>query len=178
MRLGLGAFTFAGLLCFLAPAWGQSTIQPRRVAQLAQPQATTSLSPSSVKNGVLRKRTEQSAIAPLTIQTPASADYVLKLVNARNDMEEMLIYVRRGSSYKTKVPLGAYKIRGAFGETWYGEKHLCGADTSYFKLVQKDGKSDRFAFHRTGNRVNGYIVQLIQQVAGNLDTSTIKPEDF
>jgi hypothetical protein len=76
---------------------------------VAQPQ-TPSLSPVQVKNGILRQRKGESAIADLRIETPASANCVLKLVNVRDGKEEMLIFVRRGSSYETKVPLGTYKI--------------------------------------------------------------------
>jgi hypothetical protein len=76
-----------------------------------------------------------------------------------------------------KVPLGIYKIRGAFGPTWYGENRLFGPDTTYFKLVQKVGKNDEFTFRRIGNQVNGYV-RLIKQVAGNLETPEIQADDF
>jgi hypothetical protein len=84
----------------------------------------------------------------------------------------------RNSSFETKVPLGNYKIRGAFGPTWYGEKHLFGLVTTYFKLVQKDGKNEEFAFRRTGHEAKGYVVRLIKQVAGNLETPEIQADDF
>jgi hypothetical protein len=136
------------------------------------------LSPVEVKSSVLRRKQTRDALAPLRIETPSSPDYVLKLVNAQNGTEEMLIYVSRNSTFETKVPLGTYKIRGAFGPTWYGEKHVFGPDTTYFKFVQKDGKNDEFSFRRTGNQVNGYVVRLIKQVAGNLETPEIRADDF
>jgi hypothetical protein len=151
--------------------------------QVAQSQ-TPQLSPVPVKNGVLRQRKGESAIAGLRIETPSSADYILKLVNVRDGKEEMLIYVRRGSSFETKVPLGTYKITGAYGDRWYGEKHLFGPDgTSYVRLVQKDGKSDEFMFYRGGNRTKGYVVHgydihLTAQVSGNLETQNIREEEF
>jgi hypothetical protein len=90
----------------------------------------------------------------------------------------MLIYVARNSRFETKVPLGTYIIRGASGSVWYGERMLFGPETSYFQLMQKDGTSDQFVFRRTGNQVNGYVIQLIQQVSGNLETTGIKAEEF
>ena len=168
--------TMLSLLGFVLPAWGEGAA--RHVAQSTQPQPAPSLASVPVKSGVLRRKKGRDAIAPLRIETPISPDYVLKLINSQNGSEEMLIYVGRDSRYETKVPLGTYKIRGVFGETWYGEKHLFGPDSSYFRLVQKDGRSDEFTFRRTGNQVNGYVVRLIKRVEGNLETPTIGANDF
>jgi hypothetical protein len=166
------------------PDPGRHAPSPRdQVAQPTQPQ-TPQLSPIPVKNGVLRQRKGESAVAGLRIETPPSADYVLKLVNIRDGKEEMLIYVHRGSTFETKIPLGAYKINGAYGETWYGEKYLFGPErTSFIRLVQKDGKSDQFTFYRSGNRTKGYVVHgfdihLTQQISGNLETQNIRAEEF
>jgi hypothetical protein len=154
-----------------------------QVAQQTQPQ-TPKLSPAPVRNGVLRQRKGETAIAGLRIETPSSADYVLKLVNIRDGKEQMLIYVRRGSTFETKVPLGTYKINGAYGETWYGEKHLFGPErTSFIRLVQKDGKSDQFTFYRSSNRTKGYVIHgydihLTEQISGNLETQNIRQEEF
>jgi hypothetical protein len=133
---------------------------------------------------VLRRRKGESAVAGLKIETPSSADYVLKLVNVRDGKEEVLIYVRRASSFETRVPLGTYKIIGAYGETWYGEKHLFGPDkTTFLRLLKKDGKSDEFPFFRDGNRMKGYVIHgyhilLTQQIGGNLETQNIREEEF
>jgi hypothetical protein len=42
--------------------------------------------------------------------------------------------------------------------------------------VLKDGKNEEFTFHRTGNEAKGYVVRLIKQVAGNLETPEIQAE--
>jgi hypothetical protein len=160
------------------PAWGESLPPHIRLAQPGLAQASASLEAVPIENGILRRKKGRDAIAPLKIETPTSSDYVLKLVNVRNDAEEMLIYVRRGSLHAVKVPLGTYRIHGAFGATWYGQSHLFGPDTSYFKLVQKGSKSDTFAFYRGGNQVRGYFVKLIEQLDGNLETPKIAAADF
>jgi hypothetical protein len=82
------------------------------------------------------------------------------------------------ASESEAIPLGTYKICGAFGPTWYGEKHLFGPVTTYFKLVQTDGKNEEFTFRRTGNEAKGYVARLIKQVAGNLETPEIQADDF
>jgi hypothetical protein len=167
-----------------APDSGRRAQPPRdQVAQQAQPE-TAKLLPVQARNGVLRQRKGEGAIAGLRIETPSSADYVLKFVNIRDGKEQMLIYVRRASTFETKIPLGTYKINGAYGETWYGEKHLFGPErTSFIQLVQKDGKSDQFIFYRSGNRTKGYVIHgydihLTEQMNGNLETHKIREEEF
>jgi hypothetical protein len=128
--------SFLWLLCFVLPAWEGAAA--RNLPQLTQPTPVVSLSPVSVKSSVLRRRHGRDALAPLRIETPISPDYVLKLVNAQNGTEEMLIYVDRNSNFETKVPLGTYKIRGAFGPTWYGENRLFGPDTGSWLSVRAE----------------------------------------
>jgi hypothetical protein len=175
--LTLSCLALLTAFCLAPPAWGQTAVERSHLAQLAKSPETSSLTPVSIKNSVVRRKRGRDPIATLRIETSASADYLLKLVNAQNDSEEMVIYVSRNSKYETKVPLGTYTMRGASGTTWYGEQNLFGPDTSYFRLVRKDG-TNRFTFQRSGNQINGYIIRLIPQVAGTLETPTIRPEDF
>ncbi len=107
------------------------------------------------------------------IETPPGQDYLLKLVNVQNK-DEMVIYVSRESSYVTKVPFGTYRIHGAVGQTWYGEKHRFGPDTTtHFRLVKKDGKSDQFTFNQAEGKAHGYTIQLVR-----LETPPIKADEF
>jgi hypothetical protein len=122
--------TLLGTICLAVPAWGESLPRHDHLAQLMQPQTSSGLKAVPIENGIVRRKKGRDAIAPLKIETPASSDYVLKLVNVHNGAEEMLIYVRRSSLHALKVPLGPYRIHGAFGDVWYGEKHLFGPDTS------------------------------------------------
>jgi hypothetical protein len=177
------AFCLLTAFCLAQPAWGQTAAGQGPFAQVTKPlvppkpAAASDLTPVSVKNGIVRRKMGRDGVAPLRIETPAPEDYVLKLVNAHNGSEELLIYVGRNSQYETKVPLGTYTIHGASGTTWYGGQRLFGPGTSYFRLVQNNG-NDQFTFRRSGNQVNGYVIRLIQQIAGNLDTPRISAEDF
>src|SRR5262249_29592697 len=150
---------FVGFAVALSAAWparGEPSFPTIPAAKSAKAPAASALKPVSVKNGILRRKVGRDAIAPMRIETPTSAHYILKLVNTQNGAEEMLIYVSSNSEFETKIPLGTYTIRGAYGEIWYGEEKLFGPDTSYFRLVLQDGKTERFVFQRNGNRVNGY----------------------
>jgi len=130
------------------------------------------LTPVPIKTGVLHQM-KGRAVAPLRIETPPGQDYLLKLVNVQNK-DEMVIYVSRESSYVTKVPFGTYRIHGAVGQTWYGEKHRFGPDTTtHFRLVKKDGKSDQFTFNQAEGKAHGYTIQLVK-----LETPPIKADEF
>jgi tetratricopeptide (TPR) repeat protein len=148
-----------------------------RIALLTQPAAEPTPLPIPMASGVIRRKGGRAAPAPLKISSPSGADYVVKIVNVHDGAEEMLIYLRAGSTYQVQVPYGTYKLRGAFGPTWYGEKHLFGKNTAYFKLELKAG-SDEFKFFRDGNVAKGHYIQLIKQVGGNLETTTISAKDF
>lgn len=84
----------------------------------------------------------------------------------------MTIFVRSGSTVKVEVPLGAYELRYASGETWYGYQYRFGQDTAY-------SKADKiFDFHHTGSQIHGYTVTLYKVPHGNLHTSTINANQF
>ena len=48
--------------------------------------------------------------------------------------DQIMIYIRGGDPFTTKVPLGSYYVRAASGNTWYGEDDLFGPNTAFFKL--------------------------------------------
>jgi len=136
-----------------------------------------SLKPVAVQTGVIRRKKARGAIAPLRITTPSGDNYVVKLVDATTNAEEMLIYIEAGRTYETKVPLGTYRIRGASGSTWYGVGDLFGPSTSFFELRGKDA-DNTFAFVRVGNQLTGRQITLVKQVGGNLETNVIGKERF
>lgn len=72
------------------------------------------------------------------------------------------------------VPLGSYRMRYAAGETWRGETHLFGPG----ELTSYNASESVFTFEGSGGFVNGYTVELIRQVGGNMDTRRISPSQF
>jgi tetratricopeptide (TPR) repeat protein len=117
--------------------WQSEQIAHERIVQLTQPQAPRIPIPRFTLNSVLRVKGQP--LAPLTIHTPEGWDYLLKLVNEQTGKEDMLIFVRSNSTFKTKAPLGTYRVVGAQGPVWYGEPHYFGEKTRYFKLRMRAG---------------------------------------
>lgn len=158
--------------------WQAEQIARERIAQLTQVGVERLPLPKFMNNGVLRARKGQQALAPFKIETPSGSDFLVKLINIKDGAEEILLFVRADSSLQVNIPFGAYKIRGASGATWYGEPHLFGKKTRYFRLVGKNDKDDTFKFARDGNIARGHVVRLIKQKDGNLETPSISPEEF
>jgi hypothetical protein len=113
----------------------------------------------SPPTSTIAKSRRKNAIAPLTIESEAGTNYLVKLVNAADENDQIMVYVKGGESYSTKVPLGSYRIRAASGNTWYGRSELFGPDTEFFRLRGKKGSSIEetplFQFKREGNKILG-----------------------
>ncbi|MEQ1658682.1 MAG: hypothetical protein ABL896_07885 [Hylemonella sp.] len=127
------------------------------------------------KQGVHRVFTEKERIAPFQIATPVGEEsYYVKLVDVTNGKTVMTMFVRGGQTWETKVPLGSFKVKYATGMKWYGPQpeRLFGPQT---RVNEADSV---FHFRVEGNRVNGYTIQLIKQVGGNLKTRPIGRNDF
>jgi len=120
-----------------------------------------------VKNFILSE-----SIAPLTIQTSAGANYLVKIVDYYSKSEVMTVFVRGGDTARVKVPLGEYEIKYASGKEWYGYQHLFGDKTSYSKA------DSLFKFENTGYQITGYTITLFRVSNGNLRTSYINQSEF
>jgi hypothetical protein len=123
-------------------------------------------------NGKEQKFVNDKSIAPLTIETSAGANYLVKIVDYYSKSNVMTIFIKGGNTIRTKVPLGTFEIRYASGEQWYGYKHLFGNDTSYSKA------DESFDFRNTGYQITGYTLTLYRVSNGNLRTSHMNPSEF
>jgi hypothetical protein len=124
------------------------------------------------KSGTIRIAGNAKGVAPFEIMSPAGDNYYIKLVDARTDETEVVVFVRGGQRTEVLVPVGTYEMRYASGETWYGETYLFGPDTLYTKA------SSDFSFVREPGGYSGFTVTLYKVADGNLRTAVIKPEDF
>jgi hypothetical protein len=158
------------------------------VARLTQQRTAGSLTESRVPTGsetkiasqspptsMLEKSHRKNAIASLIIETEPGADYLIKLVNAANEKDQIVIYVKGGETYSTKVPLGGYRIRAATGETWYGRNDLFGPDTHFFRLR---GESPVFYFRQAGRTIHGMKLRLGKVIGGNMEEEKISRSEF
>lgn len=127
--------------------------------------------PVSITHGVVEKN-YRGGVAPLAIKTSAGINYFIKVVNANTQQTALTAYIIGGKPLEIQVPLGAYEIRYASGNTWYGSQYLFGPETRY-------SKADKiFNFQLNGNRYSGYTIELISRINGNLGTSSINSNAF
>ncbi len=118
--------------------------------------------------GIMERKLKKGN-APLEIKTSLSTgNYFLKINNIKTGKTIIKAFIRSGEILSTTLPTGEYEIKYANGENWYGEIDLFGPDTVYSKV------SETFLF----DGYNGYTVELIKQVGGNLQTESINANTF
>lgn len=119
---------------------------------------------------------DDSRIAPFSIETIGTDDYYIKLVDVGNlggEIGGIEFYIRGGDTVDIDVPLGIYQLRYASGSSWYGVDHLFGDRTSYYKA------DDFFDCCEDDDcMVSGWSVELYLQDNGNLKTEEISPLEF
>ena len=144
---------------------------------VANPMALSLALPS---NGVLHAKKQSGQLAPFTVVATASdQNYVIKLVNEDTRKKEITLFVRAGSRYEGKAPLGKYRIVGARGLLWFGEKDYFGDETEFFKVVKKDeGEIVTFYVDKAKNIVHGGTLTLKGVVDGNVVTPRIDRTEF
>lgn len=107
--------------------------------------------------------------SPLKIKTNAGSHYWIKIVNAYNEKDELVSYfIRGGETLDVNLPMGEYIVKYAYGDTWYGKENLFGEETKYSKA------DEVLEFYYN----QGYVIELIQQINGNLHTTAIDESQF
>jgi hypothetical protein len=133
----------------------------------------------SPPTSTIAKSRRKNAIAPLTIGSEAGTNYLVKLVNVADEKDQIMIFVKGGESYSTKVPLGSYRIRAASGSTWYGRNDLFGPETQFFRLrSKKDDESSVFKFTQQSNKILGMTISFKKVFQGNMEQEKISRIEF
>jgi hypothetical protein len=65
----------------------------------------STLKPIPISTGIIREKRRHHGIAPLRIEAPIGAEYVLKLVNAETNSDELMIYIDGELTTKQKFLL-------------------------------------------------------------------------
>lgn len=113
-----------------------------------------------------------NGVAPLSIKVSEGSHYWVKIENALTGDELASYFIRSGETLNIEIPIGSYEVKYASGKQWYGEGELFGKNTSYAKADEiLDFKFDGYSY-------NGYSIELIQQVNGNLETTSISEGQF
>lgn len=110
-------------------------------------------------------------IDPIIFKTDGS-DYEIETSKKLADISKFKFYVRGGSSFDLKVPLGLYEIYYATGNNWFGEDNLFGPETIYHKC------GDTFQFSEDIDGYSGWTLTLYPVPNGNLETEIINESDF
>lgn len=113
-----------------------------------------------------------NGVAPLRIKVSEGSHYWVKIENALTGDELASYFIRAGETLNIEVPIGSYEVKYASGKQWYGESELFGTNTSYAKA------DEILNFRFDGYSYNGYSIELIQQVNGNLETTSISEGEF
>jgi hypothetical protein len=145
-------------------------------AQTAAPFAQARLPQAMARPlpGILSNQTGRVPQAPLEIISSAGQDYFVKLVDAATGQDAVTAYVYGGQRIEIEIPLGKYRMRYASGSTWRGAAHLFGPGD----LTRYSEADELFDFKISGSFVNGYTVELILQVGGNLEMRDINASQF
>jgi hypothetical protein len=159
-----------------APA--AATADPRSAKRRdAEPRAG-----SRPPTGVVERSRKKNAIATLELETPAGSDYLVKIVNVVDSQDQIVIYIRGGETYSTKVPLGRYYARAAIGKTWYGKKELFGPDTIFFRFIEASPTAAEclkvFQFNVQGRQITGIRIVFQESLLGNMQQESISRDDF
>lgn len=148
-------------------------IPPQQAAQFIPTPPQALPPPVAVTQGDQEMWTQAPRVAPFTVKTPEGGNsYYLKLVDANTNQPVMSLFVYPAQEYHTTVPLGAYKLRYAYGPVWYGTEQLFGPKITFMEA------NSVFNFTQEGQHLKGHIVSLIRQPMGNLPTQEIPRQAF
>jgi hypothetical protein len=149
-----------------------SSSSSRQIPSTAQKPIFTEPEQVLPSHGKITWNSDGEPVAPLEIRSSMGSHYVVKLSDYYSGRAVLSVFVHGGSTVHLDVPLGTYRIKYASGEHWYGPTHLFGPETAYSKA------DSSFDFRVTGNQVSGYTLTLYKVVDGNLQTTTISPNEF
>ena len=100
---------------------------PNNKPSNSKPQLTPATEPRS---GAILTGKEYYDGSEITIRASGGDSYVVKLKTA-SGITRLSFYVRAGDTVTVGVPSEYLYVYFASGDTWYGEEHLFGEDTSY-----------------------------------------------
>ena len=153
------------------PALPDESAAPGPAMSAAAPEILPAIVP--ITQGVQGIFVDGKALAPFAIQAPPGpVNYYMKLEDAVTGKLVMALFVHGGQGFRTKVPLGSYKILYATGTTWYGSRYLFGARTRQYTWDKT------FEFTRTAEGYAGVRIELGKRANGNLAPLPIAAGDF
>lgn len=118
--------------------------------------------------GVLDYYGLDERLAPFGIYTDQSTgNFFIKIVEPGMQEPLLTAFIQAGDHLEFDVPLGDYELRYAVGQEWYGEEHLFGPNTYYYRA------DEIFNFTEDDDGYSGWTVELYEQIDGNMSTEEI-----
>lgn len=99
------------------------------------------------------------------IATTSSMNYLVKLEDWKSGSSVLTVFVRRGDEVTVKVPIGIYRAKYAYGNSWHGPHELFGGETMIARVTLP------LPFTSEPNQVIGKVINLSPSIAGNLPIS-------
>lgn len=127
------------------------------------------------ETGLLSKSFSGQGFAPLEVVAGLGADYYIKVVDTRTKSVVASIYLRGGQQFKVLLPTGSYELRYASGTRWFGASFDFGGPDHGASYARAN---EVFVLRQTARGYEGYTVELISRVGGNLSTDRIPAQDF
>jgi hypothetical protein len=103
--------------------------------------------------------------------------YFVKIIDWETQKTVQTLFVRSGGTVTAYLPIGAYKLRFASGETWYGEQHYFGDGTFYGEMADKINPAQpvKFEIAQPGAF---WDVGFYSCLTGNSKNKPLSPEEF
>ena len=115
---------------------------------------------------------DTSTMAPFKLTTPSDGNYVMKIEDWNTKEFVAMYFIPRSSTLTVDLPVGSYRLKFAQGDKWYGTQYLFGPATTYSYVP------DRMDFYVSGDYVRGHEIELVPQINGNLETPSMRAEDW
>jgi len=151
---------------------GMTSHAPSALPDTTHPVLKASYVPVSIRPGIIADWSGMKRVAPLDILTPPGDNYYVKLEDTETGAKLIFLYAVGGQKLSVLVPPGTYKMKFAFGQTWYGPKYLFGDETS---AIEGDRNLE---FRHDAVADSGHVVTLIPQPDGNFPFHVIPADKF
>jgi hypothetical protein len=173
----VGAFFFYGFLVNVTTKQYADVTKPR---VFSTPRAASTPTPFNhpvvafPSSGSYKAYTNKALGPGLQITTPPGDlnSYYCKLVNVVTGQTEMVMFVEGGQTAEFRVPIGSYRLKYAYGFSWYGPQYLFGPGTVCVEaetIVQ---------FSIQGDQYLGHSIELYKRPNGNFETENIPMSEF
>ncbi|MBL6752036.1 MAG: DnaJ domain-containing protein [Nevskia sp.] len=142
------------------PAASEPGSQPQSRAEAPPTQTPAQVSASGEPaTGWVQRPSRNPAVA-LSISAPAPGSYYVKLLYT-DEAPLGTLYLRGGETLRVYVPVGIYRVRYAYGDSWLGTDRLFGDDTFYAEL------RDNYDFFVDQGRPSSHDIVIYGRLAGS-----------